>query len=210
MHLCAIAMPFMVVATLFCGGCVQNCLDVSNPIEVASSDYDHMYEATREVLQEYGFVLDREDYRFGRLTTEPLAVPTAVEFWHRSANSTLRDAVESTINDQRRIVTVLIDPVKSKSQSFDDVPEPATPTARGSYLLDVNVAIERHEYPLYRLSGSTSPRRLINKLRDVPVEWQERGIKASYWQPIVRDHYFERCLIEAIVQRSEQRSHGNR
>ena len=210
MYLFAVAIQFMVAAVLFSSGCARNCLDVSNPIEVEVSDYDHMYEATREVLREYGFVLDREDYRFGRLTTEPLAAPTAVEFWRRSANSTtLRHAVESTVNDQRRIVTVRIDPVTSKSQSSDDVSESAAPMVDDSYLLNVKVTIERHAYPLYRLSGSTSSRRLINKLRTVPVEWQQRGIKASYWQPIVRDRHFEQCLIGAIAQRSKQLSQGN-
>ena len=82
----------------------------ANPYPIQLRDYDRTYTAAIAVLRDNGFRIDRQDYRFGRLTTIPLGSPTIAEPWHRH-NSTTAQAWHSTLSDLQRRVTVFLEPV---------------------------------------------------------------------------------------------------
>ena len=89
-------------------GCSREVLDVENPYVLARSEYDAIFAAAKDALHDNGFMLDRVDYRFGTITTRPLTAPTIMEPWH-DGNTTFSQAAESTVNNQRRSVTVTIE-----------------------------------------------------------------------------------------------------
>ncbi len=197
------------LAVLLAGiGCAGGQADEPGPLEIRADAYGRTYEAARRVLRDHGFELDRQDYRFGRITTRPLGSPTIVEIWHGS-NSTAAQAAASTINDQRRLVTVMLDPAPKPSDLSAETVEQFTQTEPAAYLLRVEVTIERHQHPQQRLSGSTKPNRLINRLSTVPTELKRRGIEGEYWLPISRDPYLEHRLLTAIVRRSQELANPN-
>lgn len=89
-------------------GCSREVVDVENPYTLASAEYNAIFLATKDALRQHGFKLDRVDYRFGTITTKPLTSPTMLEPWH-GGNTTAEQAAESTVNNQRRYVTVTLE-----------------------------------------------------------------------------------------------------
>ena len=172
-------------------GCATPIQAVNNPLEVAPSEYDRLFEAIVHELRDRGFVVDRRDYRFGTVSTRPVGSPTILEPW-RADNTTDNQAFASTVNYQRRQITVTLEPVE---------PAPGTDQPH-RYLLRAEVIVERVVVPTTYATGSTTGRRVIGKLTRVPTEWQQRGITGHYWRPIGRDPYLEQQLIDAIVRRS--------
>jgi len=180
-------------------GCSLNQANANNPLEIDHSEYARVYNAAIAVLREYGFSLDRQDYRFGRITTKPQNSPTALEPWNNT-NTTSNQILESTINHQRRLVTVSLEPI---SPTNPITPTPiATRTATDGYHLRIEVFVERRQTPNRRLAGSTRGHRVFDTLRSTPIEWQNRGIKGSYWRPLGRDPYLEQRLLNAIIRQS--------
>ncbi len=172
-------------------GCTTVIHAVNNPLEIAPGEYDRLFEAAVGELRARGFVVDRHDYRFGTVSTRPVGSPTILEPW-RAGNSVYDQAVASTVNYQRRQITITLEPV----ENGQDMEPP------DRYLLRAEVIIERVVLPTTYITGSTTSRRVIGKLSRVPAEWRQRGITGHYWRPIGRDPYLEQQLIEAIVRRS--------
>jgi len=80
-----------------------------NAITVSAREYDAIFEAATYELRQSGMTLARRDYRFGVLTTEPTAIPTAIEVWQvRHPNTDL--AGEATLGELRHQVTVTLEP----------------------------------------------------------------------------------------------------
>lgn len=69
--------------------------------EVAATDFKKLWNACEESARHYGFVLDRQDYRGGALTTDPLISKQFFEFW-RNDVQTPEDLADSSINTYRR------------------------------------------------------------------------------------------------------------
>ena len=92
-------------------GCTTAIHAVNNPLEIAPSEYDRLLEAAVDELRDRGFVVDRHDYRFGTVSTRPVGSPTILEPW-RADNSIYDQAVASTVNYQRRQITITLEPVK--------------------------------------------------------------------------------------------------
>lgn len=167
-----------------------------------------MYQAAIDVLREEGLVVARQDYRFGRVTSEPFAAGTIAEPWRKSGR-TLRQAARSTLNSQRRVVTVTIEstaaPAGAKGESQSPLAKVAADRARlgeGDYIVRVEVSIEQLQVPRRYLTGSTTGRSVFGSLSSVPAELEERGIAGNYWQPVGTDPYMEQHLLERIVRRS--------
>ena len=164
-----------------------------------------MYQAAVEVLREEGLVVAMQDYRFGRIASEPFAAGTIAEPW-RKAGQTLRQAARSTLNSQRRVVTVTIESTTGgEGEAKSPLAKVAADQARrgeGDYLVRVEVSIEQLQVPRRYLTGSTTGRSLFGHLSSVPAELEERGITSSYWQPVGTDPYMEQHLLEQIVRRS--------
>ena len=65
---------------LLIGGCAAKPATIDNPLSIKAAQYDDAYEAAKLVLREHGFDLDRQDYRFGRVSSQPLGAPSAVGY----------------------------------------------------------------------------------------------------------------------------------
>ena len=201
-------MRFRIIAIVMCvwivGGCASGRLAVDNPLEVDTSDYPLFYRAAREVLAEQGFVLDQTNYRFGVVSTQPQYSATLFEPW-RPTNSTSAQALGATVNHQRRVVTITLEPDPAEGTRPRPAPADGTaamPEEPAGYLFRIVAMIEQAQRPTMHLTGSTSGHRTQQALRQVPAEWARRGIDATYWQPIERDPYLEQRLMIAIINRS--------
>jgi len=160
-----------------------------NPLEIDTREYGRVMDAAVAVLRDAGFEIDEHDYRFGRVTTRPLASPLLLEFWKQTTPGP--DArVQSTVNDDRRSVTVTLAPIA----------EGAGGQPPAAYDLSVQVLIERRQHAGKHLTGSTKTLWAAPAVQ--PVEWRRRGIEARYWQPIGRDAAFEKHLLAEIIRRS--------
>jgi len=156
------------------------------PVVLAEARYQPVYDAAIDVLRDRGFRVDRQDFRFGRITTQPRPSPTVFEPWVRD-NSNAAQTLASTADHLQRRVTVMLDPLEN---------------VEGEFGLSVEVVIERREFPLRRLTG-TAERRQLDALSAVPAEWEARGITETYAQPIGRDAEMERGLVVEILARAE-------
>lgn len=185
-------------------GCQQPKADAPNPLTIDAREYDRMYDASVEVLRDHGFRVDRQDYRFGRLTTTPKGSATALEPW-RGDNSNLQLAAMSTLSDIRRRTMIYIDPLAGADDqaAADGSASPQnvnTATADG-YEMRIEVLIERKQQPTRRLTGSHG-KNVFSSLREVPAEYKQQGIESSYWQTVRRDTELEQQLLQAIVRRA--------
>lgn len=185
-------------------GCARPFTPVSNPIEIDRAEYRRVFEATVQSLRALGFRVDRQDYRFGRLTTQPQTSPTIVEFW-TSVNTTGDQALQSTFHHLRRRTTVFLDPSTNGSVNPPGSPA-ATPEAiplQGSYQLRVEVVLEKRQAPRHHLTGSTHGHEIIAHLHALPTEWAQPDLgQIDEWQPIGRDSYLEQRLLNDIIRRS--------
>ena len=196
-------------------GCHRSYKPAPNPVEIDPAEYDRIFRASVEVLRDYGFRVDRQDYRFGRVTSAPLASPTVFEPWINH-NTTATQTAQSTLDFLRRTVTVSMEPsAEESSESRVQSPEldraAASPNpeleAQNSeplsppYHLRVEVLLENQQVPIRRLNGSVSGSR-FSSLTEVPTEWADRNIAPAYWQPIGRDAHLEDRLARDIMERS--------
>jgi hypothetical protein len=188
-----------------------------NPLEVDRAEYDRLFQAAQAELWDRGFRVDRADYRFGKVESQPRTSPSIIEVWHPD-NRTAYQAMESTVNHQRRIVTVTLEPQTPETPivppTEEEMEAAATqPTRYDTYLMRVEVMLEQKQVPSRQLTGSTRGERLQHTLHAVPLELRERGITGSnveslrrepgaYWEAVGRDYYLEQELLAAIVRRS--------
>ncbi|MCE9590199.1 MAG: hypothetical protein K8S99_06710 [Planctomycetes bacterium] len=201
--------------------------NLHNPVEIDRAEYTRMFLASEAVLREYGFTIERRDHRFGEISTPPQVSPAVIEPWKHS-NTTLYQAMSSTMNKTRRVVRVSIEPVAEPGPAVPSVdlpsgrlPEklvtvapgpdsPATqpaaaatqPDGVGTYLLTVEVQIEQFQSTTRRLNGTTRGSGMVSNLHGPPGELVARGIPPSYWFPTGRDPYLEERLLTEIVRRS--------
>ncbi len=193
---------------------------------VAASDYDAVYDAAEAVLRDRGFKRDRRDYRFGVVQSRPQGAATLAEVW-RPNNVTLGAALDSTLNDHRRTVTVTLEPLdasepvlellsaldpESPPESPPEVPSEARESAQeldvatqgtspaAAYRLGVEVQIERRQSPNRRVGGGVRGQ-VFTSLTRTPIELQRRGIPGDYWQPIGRDPALEQQIAREILNR---------
>lgn len=102
--------------------------DVPNPYRLDATEYDRMFEASMQVLRRNQYMIERSDYRFGVILTEPRGAAMLFEFW-RWDHSTFEQAVYATANDLTRVIRVTIQPWQQEqlrewvleSQSQDEV-----------------------------------------------------------------------------------------
>mgnify|MGYP007073217509 CR=1 FL=1 len=188
----------LLVALAFTG-CTEPALR-GDRTRIAAAEYDRTFTAAVDVLHRERLGVDRQDYRFGVITSHARPSPTLIEVWD-SANSTFYQAVESTFNDQRRVVRVTLEPVHAPdaTDAPADANGPATNDTPDQYTLRVEAIIERLQNPQYHLSGSTQGHRSIEPVRTVPDELQRRGIDGPYWRTVGRDPYLEERLLKASV-----------
>lgn len=200
----------MVTTLPFVAGCASSSrATIGNPVEIDVTEYDRIFRASVDVLQNKGFGIDRQDYRFGVVTSRPRSSPTAFEPWHRD-NTTLAQTLESTTNYQRRRVAIRLIPADSLApakQAESDSPSLARPDADATqadagYLLEVQVVVEQVEAPTRQLTGATGHRRMFRDLAAPPDNLARRQITENYWRPVGRDKNLEQQLVADILRQS--------
>jgi len=90
-------------------GCSSRVVSMNNPIAITAEEYDRVFEAAVDVLRLNEFVVNRQDRRFGIITTEPYVAGSLLEPW-RTDNTTAYQWSDATLNYQRRIVNVHLEP----------------------------------------------------------------------------------------------------
>jgi len=191
-------LPAAILAlALASGGCSRTLVKAQDPIEIGAGSYARVFAAAGLTLRDEGFVLNRQDYRFGVITTRPMLSGTLLEPWEQT-NSTMYQAWESTLNAERRTVTVTLDPLGAVPTT-----QPGSPGGSGGgldYRLRVEELIERQEAPERQMTGSTV--RITAALSGLPESYTDRAITNSYWMPFTHDPYLEQQLVGAILRRA--------
>ena len=197
----------LIPVLLLAVGCAnREITSAPNPYEIDVTEYDRIFEAAHHVLRDYQFTVERSDYRFGVVLTEPRGAATIFEPW-RPGNTTLQQALFATGNDLRRIVRVTLEPWEDA-----DTPMPPAAVTEAStvvtpsptlYGLRVEVMIEKRQMPSQYITRSSTSQ-VLRTLDEVPHELAQRNIPAIYWQPVGRDALLENRLMAEIVRKSTQ------
>jgi len=185
----------MVIAGL--AGCATQTPTVPNPLAIDSGEYTRIYNAAVQVLRGHGFRIDHHSHRYGKITTHYQPAPTIFEPWLTQI-TTSQQAWTSSLNEQRFMVVILLEPLGATP---NDQPTPPL-KASSSYQMRVHVMVERQQFPKRFLTGSTSGHSIFGSLSSTPAELRERGITDTYWQPLGRDTHLEQLLIAEIVRKS--------
>ena len=178
------------VTAIALAGCVSKPIvkPIANPQSINANQFDAVFKATVDTFREFEFRVDRKDHRFGKITSLPIIAPTVFEPWRPQGDRSL--ALQSTVNAERRIATVWLEPAGGLNDSTE-------------YLLRVEVLIERQQYPTRRLTGATRGSDVFGTLTSTPVEMKKRGITDEYWRPVTRDPNLEQRLLAAIINKSK-------
>jgi hypothetical protein len=184
-----LAALLLCLAALF--GCTQP--QIPSPpqtqLSIHADEYSRLFEAAGLVLQDMGFSVPRRDYRFGQIATRPLNNPTVFEFWKPTHDRGLDMALQSTVNDQRRVARLFFEPESA-----------ATADAASMYTLRVEVMIERLQQPTRYMTHSVQQPAPL--LRDIPAEVAAIGVHGPYWQAVTRDDALAAEILRRTVRRS--------
>lgn len=153
---------------------------------VYRATYENVYDQARLILNRFNFRLDRQDFRLGVLTTQPLPSSHLIEPW-RPDHASTKNAVENTLHDQRRTVRITIS--KAPKPDF--------------YEIAVQVIVERATNPTEGLGGpifveGSGFGRNALTLRSDYITSDTGGPR---WTPIGRDTQLERKLLDALFER---------
>jgi hypothetical protein len=97
---------FLSVLAALLGASLGGCSGARSPeFDIGPGRYDAAFDATREVLREHRFQLERVDAAEGVITTQPKSTAGAASPWDKE-QSTLGQEVEDLLNLQRRVVRV--------------------------------------------------------------------------------------------------------
>jgi hypothetical protein len=168
------------------GGCGSRA--TSPEFQVGSGQYSMAFDATREVLRDYRFQLERVDAQQGVITTQPKATAGLVSFWDRE-QSTLGQEADDLVNNQSRVVRV------SFENAAGPVDAPVDPA--GLVTARVEVTVYRRQTP-----GLRVPSRAVS-MTTVASDPQEvaRGTGSDYSVPVSQDTRLAARLAGAIEKR---------
>lgn len=153
---------------------------------IRSTQFDALWDACRDALQQDGFLLDRRDYREGLMTTLPLTSKQAYEVW-RSDVVTAHDLALSTLNMLRRTVQI----------TFERLPD-------GTFEATPKVLVERDSLIGRRITSVDQYQNAFAvQAQDAARENQKAGtdIPLEYWYPIARDTALEKQIARSARRR---------
>ncbi len=153
--------------------------------EVSATDSKKLWNACEESARHYGFVLDRQDYRGGVLTTDPLISKQFFEFW-RNDVQTAEDLADSSINTYRRTLRFVI-----------------TKQPSGEYVAAPFVLIERFAQAEHPVSSQVYLRnafRTQGGTRPAGTPEADRGVylPTRYWYATGRDQVLEKDVAKQV------------
>jgi hypothetical protein len=154
---------------------------------VYDANYDTVWKQAQNILAQSGFAIDRQDYRLGEITTLTLPSAQIVEFWKpQQANGV--DALENTVNNQRRWVRLTISPVEGKPKFM---------------VIGLRVLVERETNPSEHIGGpvfvegSGFGRNAVTLRSDYAPPRDVPGI----WYTVGHDPDLEKKLLDALFAR---------
>lgn len=154
---------------------------------VWSGNYDKLWGACGDVARDELFILDREDYRDGLLTTQPLVSRQFFEIWRPDTGDT-HDLIINSLQSIRR--TIRFEFEKSS----------------GGYSATPKVLIERLSQPEVRTTTAARYRSLF-ATPQLPSDHGPRMVEGALgtfgedWYAIGRDLKMEEQLAQAVKQR---------
>ena len=176
-------------------------------IGVAKAKYDASFEVCAALLKEHRFMLDRQDRRFGVLTSKPQFSSTVLEPW--GADKVGSGGLDSTLNMQKRVVRVSLNAVEGENGEKIEIPQGVVKIGGGvDYLLGVEVLVLQHQRPT-RILNTAAVRETNFRSRHrelARTQLSERGVEGQFWREIGRDYAYERYLVGRIVR--EMMEHG--
>jgi hypothetical protein len=154
-------------------------------VSIDNADFYKLWSACREELHSRFFIIDREDYRLGLLTTQPLVTKGAFEVWRRDA-VTVPDIAQSSLGTMRR--TVRFEVIKHEDGTY---------TAAPRVLVERYSSAERRLTAIYEVHSAYSGPRPAGDIQT------DRGATtpSDYWYATGRDEALEKDLATAIAQR---------
>lgn len=157
--------------------------------DVSADRFQPLWDACRAEVRRRFFPVDREDYRDGLLSTEPVVSKQLFEPWRADA-VTLHDQLESTLATIRR--TVRFELARRPDGSFVAVPK---------------VLVERYASAERRLTAITQYHQAFSGPRAFADAADESGNAVvtdaveDYWYALRRDDALERDLAAAVARR---------
>ena len=154
---------------------------------VYKATYDNVWKQASGVISDAGFTMDRQDYRLGAITTFPLTSAQIVEFW-KPQHVNVTDALENTINSQRRYIKLTISNVEGKADFYE---------------ISIQVIVERETNPSEQIGGpvfvegSGFGRNALTLQSDYATSASEKG----RWMVLGHDPDLERKLMDALFNR---------
>ncbi len=187
----------LVGSVVLIGGCGRAVVSTDNPAAVPAEDYDAVFDQSVRTLRAMRFTVDRQDRRFGVVTSRPLVASSLFEPWYAD-NTTGGQVTESTLNCQRRRVRITLKPAHATGEAGEAETVPSD-----TYLFRVEVTVERRQMPPRQLtSAAVSQLQFGRGVHNAHSALTEGGREEAYWRPIGRDAHLEQRLIAEILHRA--------
>lgn len=151
-------------------------------VHVDCDDFFKLWHTCRVVAHNRFFIIDREEYREGLMTTRPLVSKVAMEVWRRDA-VTVPDIEVSTLATMRRTIFFQINR-----------------RAGGGFSVEPRVLVERFASAERRLTAITEYHTAFGGPRPYGSAENDQGIAlpTDYWYATGRDNALERDLAASI------------
>ena len=161
--------------------------------QVQSGDFDALWESSKSVARSYLFSIDREDFRAGLITTEPMVSKQIFEPW-RPDTGKLGDAMMNTVASMRRTLRFEVER-DEQTGAFTVTPK---------VLVERLAILERRITSVlqYRgaFAGPAAPARFSVARDDTPLV----DLPARYWYPVGRDSKMEQQVAARLRDRLKQ------
>jgi hypothetical protein len=161
--------------------------------QVRASDFEAMWEGCKAVARSYLFAIDREDFRAGLITTEPMISKQWWEFW-RPDTGAISDVMENSVATIRRTLRF----------------EVARDEQGGGFVITPKVLVERlavlerriTSVAQYRqaFAGPAAPSRFAVARDEEPM----MDLPPRYWYPVGRDSKMEERVAARLRGRLER------
>lgn len=155
--------------------------------DVPAGSYSRAFDATRSVLRDYRFPIERVDARAGVITTRPKATAGLATPWD-AEQSTPGQEIEDLLNDQRRRVRVVFQPADPGASTLsDDAP----------LIAHVEVGVYRVQNPGLRLP----PGAISQGSLSVDPALRQRWVTYGMETPVARDSRLAGRIARDIERR---------
>jgi len=154
---------------------------------VYNASYDNVWKQAAGIITKMGFAIDRQDYRLGEITTRVLPSTQIVEFW-KPQQVNANDALENTLNNQRRWVRLTILTVEGKPDFYE---------------IAVRVLVDRETNPSEAIGGPVFAEgsgfgRNVNTLRS---DYAPPKAEKDTWVTLGHDPDMEKKILDALFER---------